>query len=560
MKLAPCVASVSVLLLLLACGATSRNGRDDAVEPPPGGGGARDGAGGGSGAGAGEATICELAEPRFVRLTFPQLVSGLREALGNEVADGASRELEIDGRRASFLSLQDASEGSLISGAVFEKTDELAQQAGRYVAAHFELTGCARDDFGCVSDYVAGLAEKLFRRPVEGEELEALLLTVERAQALGVSATVAAEYGVYAAFSSPRALYRTELGDGAAAFEVPLDGYELASQLAYVLTDRAPDSALLEAAESGQLSTDESLRAQVARLLQAPDVRGSLQQSLARQLGTHRLDELVVDRARYPEHSPELALAMKREIDELLAATLWSQPVQALLTSRAATLNQALASLYDVPFPPAGTGVDASGFATLELPEARAGLLTRAGILLRGVGPEGFHVVRRGRNVAMDLLCEPLPPPPADTELPPQGSDVTARESAEYRMATAPCSSCHAQIDPIGLALEDLDSLGRLRGADEQGRPIDAHATLPQYASGATVNGAVELSQALSAERVASCLAQRYLERALAPSALADVPCEREALARRLAEGGEVTFSRVLEEVALSRAFRLRRR
>ena len=41
------------------------------------------------------------------------------------------------------------------------------------------------------------------------------------------------------------------------------------------------------------------------------------------------------------------------------------------------------------------------------------------------------------------------------------------------------CASCHAQMDPLGFALENFDAVGRWRFADESGTVIDASGKFP---------------------------------------------------------------------------------
>ena len=56
-----------------------------------------------------------------------------------------------------------------------------------------------------------------------------------------------------------------------------------------------------------------------------------------------------------------------------------------------------------------------------------------------------------------------------------------------------PCATCHKIMDPIGLALENFDAIGRWRTTDD-GSPIDASGNLMD---GTKINGVTELRQAL---------------------------------------------------------------
>lgn len=67
----------------------------------------------------------------------------------------------------------------------------------------------------------------------------------------------------------PESVYRVEIGLGSAddSGRRMLSPTELAFSLAYALTDQRPDSALLQAAESGKLGTKEDVKEQVSRML-----------------------------------------------------------------------------------------------------------------------------------------------------------------------------------------------------------------------------------------------------------------------------------------------------
>ena len=63
------------------------------------------------------------------------------------------------------------------------------------------------------------------------------------------------------------------------------------------------------------------------------------------------------------------------------------------------------------------------------------------------------------------LVVEPLEEP-AEGDPP-----TTVREQMEAHRASPACSGCHDSIDPIGLALENFDAIGRYRAIYENGSP-----------------------------------------------------------------------------------------
>ena len=54
----------------------------------------------------------------------------------------------------------------------------------------------------------------------------------------------------------------------------------------------------------------------------------------------------------------------------------------------------------------------------------------------------------------------------------------TLRQQLEQHRANPACAACHKQMDPLGLALENYDAIGRWRTMD-RGSPIDASGELP---------------------------------------------------------------------------------
>ena len=107
--------------------------------------------------------------------------------------------------------------------------------------------------------------------------------------------------------------------------------------------------------------------------------------------------------------------------------------------------------------------------------------------------------VLRGKWILENLLNAPPPPPPPDVPTLDEkelGKSVSLREQLEKHRSNATCASCHARMDPLGLALEHFDAIGRWREKDGK-LPIDASATL---ADGRAVKGPDGLAAILKAD------------------------------------------------------------
>jgi hypothetical protein len=82
---------------------------------------------------------------------------------------------------------------------------------------------------------------------------------------------------------------------------------------------------------------------------------------------------------------------------------------------------------------------------------------------------------------------------PALAEKPRGGKPLSMRQRMDEHRANPACASCHAQMDPIGFALENFDATGRWRSNDG-GVAIDSSGALP---SGGKFAGVAELRKML---------------------------------------------------------------
>jgi len=100
--------------------------------------------------------------------------------------------------------------------------------------------------------------------------------------------------------------------------------------------------------------------------------------------------------------------------------------------------------------------------------------------------------------------------------LAPPDATHTTRQILEAHRKEMPCSTCHSMFDPLGLALEHFDPIGKYR-ANENGLAIDATGTLSPAVSTtlASFDGAAQLGAALKQEpRAIACLARNFYRNA----------------------------------------------
>jgi hypothetical protein len=186
---------------------------------------------------------------------------------------------------------------------------------------------------------------------------------------------------------------------------------------------------------------------------------------------------------------------MSIEIESFIGSILIEdRDIGDLLTADYTFVNERLARHYGIP------SVYGPQFRRVTLTDQRRwGLLGKGAVLLRTSYGDRTSPVLRGAWVMGKLMgTPPTPPPPdVDTDLSPAKGEAptTLRARLEKHRSKPGCNQCHGVIDPIGLALENFDAVGRWRDMDQDAKaPIDARTVLP---NGAPVNGPAELRNAL---------------------------------------------------------------
>jgi hypothetical protein len=191
----------------------------------------------------------------------------------------------------------------------------------------------------------------------------------------------------------------------------------------------------------------------------------------------------------------------------------------------------------------------------------RGGVLTHGSFLLVTSNPTRTSPVKRGLFILENLLGAPPPPPPPNVpalEEPKRGSKQlpSARAQLEAHRANSRCANCHARMDPIGLALENFDVIGKWR-ADDNGNAIDAHGKLP---TGEAIASVTDLRRVLRTRRPQfyENVARKLLTYALGRGLVATDDCAvDEIVARTMAGNGR--FSALLLGLVESAPFQQRR-
>ena len=260
-----------------------------------------------------------------------------------------------------------------------------------------------------------------------------------------------------------------------------LNDLELASRLSFFLWSQGPDDTLLDIAAAGKLRTPDALQTQALRMLRDRRALSLVRNFALKWLDLDNLDEVVADPNLFPAFDDGLRrdLATEMWVPFVSSILLEDRNVGDLLTADHTFLNQRLARHYGL------TSVLGSQFRRVTLEDSRRwGVLGKGAVTLGTWSGDRTSPVLRGAWIIDKLMGTPPTPPPPDvkTDLSnPKGEPPkTLRARLESHRSKPGCNRCHGVIDPIGLAMENFDAIGRWRDQDLGGRaPIDTKTVLP---------------------------------------------------------------------------------
>ncbi len=413
-------------------------------------------------------------------------------------------------------------------------------------------------------------AEGAWRRPVTKEEMQPYASIVAREQASKTPLRAAYKTALLGVLASKNFAYITEGSPGEK--RLLLNDWELASRLSYFLWSSAPDEELRKAAANGALRTREGLKAQVARMtadakiarMTADAKIARFTESFPRQwLQLKRVGAFPPDEKLYPDYDTWLEHSMVLETTSYFGEMFRQNlPLREFIDSNWTMVNPRLARHYGINAP------DSAEFQRVALsPEQhRGGLLTQAAILSLTSDGTRHRPVHRGIWVSQAIFGKTPPPPPANVSAiqpnPVNEPKATIRQKLAAHKANPNCAACHARIDPLGLAFDNYDAIGRWRteevvptgkGANP---PVDASGTLPD---GRHFADSIEFKKLLAAKpepfarAFVSKLAVYGLRRAVTLDDEASITSiVKEAL------GGDSRLRDVVEAFVLSDLFRKR--
>lgn len=412
-------------------------------------------------------------------------------------------------------------------------------------------------------------ASRAFRRPVSSATLERLVALAESVwTAEGGTFQLGVSQAMVAVLSSPSFIFKETYPESSDDRFPLIDEYSLATRLSYFLWSTMPDERLLKLAEEGKLrqNLDDEVERMISddrfdafyknfigQWLLTRDVmsvpinafavlrregEGDRERELREQLRAFKSikGELtnpqneqrrkiygqlrkLYKAAEAFELTNSLRKYMRRETEMLfehLAKT--DADLIQLIDCDYTFLNEKLAKHYGIE------GVQGRKMRRVELKpdDHRGGLLTQGSLLTVTSNPDRTSPVKRGLFILENILGMPTGAPPPDIpSLEEAGGEahdkLTLRQSLALHREDPMCSSCHNRMDPLGLALENYDALGRYR-EHEAGEAVDASGTL---ITGEDFENVQDLKRILSKNHRAKfyrCLTEKMMTYALGRS------------------------------------------
>lgn len=417
----------------------------------------------------------EPAPAQLNLLTPQQYRNVIRDVFGEEIT--VSQPAPVDQREAGFFMVRTSTIVLAPDGA------SRYQEESTSIAAQLMTPGAVRDrvmpctptgvvDDVCAAEFLSHYGRLLYRRSLTDSELERhVRLAREGAQLEGIHDFYGGlEAAIMAQLQSPFFLYRHELGNpvDATSDTRVLQGTQLASRLSFFIWNTTPDEALLDAAESGALDTPAGLEREVRRMVEDDRARAGVANFFSEMLELEKAGE-VKDSAVFLHANAALADDARRETLLTIEDHVFDQDAdyRDLFTTRRTFVNRRLAALYGVPAPAMGEEFALHTFAD---DSPRRGILGHASFLAPHASATDASPTRRGAFVRTVLLCQEIPPPPADvdTDLGGRSAELPLRDQLSEHRDNPVCSACHALMDPIGFGFQHFDGIGQYRRLERQ--------------------------------------------------------------------------------------------
>ena len=326
------------------------------------------------------------------------------------------------------------------------------------------------------------LARKLFRRPVSEAEMQQANTHAKNEFALGRSIYSGLQAGIRGMLCSPNFLFKQEGASGA------LDEHAIAARMSYFLWNSLPDETLFKLASQGKLKDPKVRREQTLRMLKHQRADRFVKDYVYQWLDLEKLKIIEPDVSIFTVDEFDLVRDQIKEepvkfFKEVLSNNL---SLFNFIDSEFVMITPELNYIYQIEGHPIAKPGDRPGASKISPADYRpkeitseftkvllskkngyrGGLLSQAGFMLMTTNNgEYTNPFYRGAWVLRSFYGDHLETP-ADVEiaaLSPPTKTETIKQTIDAHREMASCNICHNKMDPLGIALENFDVIGRWR-------------------------------------------------------------------------------------------------
>ncbi len=414
----------------------------------------------------------------------------------------------------------------------------------------------ADQEAGCARQIIDTLVTKAYRRNAEDDDIKAVMAFYQAGREEGGTFDYGIEAAIQRILVDPEFIYRSEIEPAQVAEgeSYRIGDLELASRLSFFIWSSIPDEELLSLASENRLSDPQVMRDQVQRMFADPRSEAFIKNFTGQWLNVRGMaaSEPVVE--LFPDFDSTLRDAFRQEIELFFTSIIeQDRSVVDMLDADFTFVNERLAKHYGIP------DVYGEQFRMVELDDdldMRRGLLGKGALLTITSEAARTSPVKRGKWFLETFfgVSPPDPPPGVETDLTPKPGEApkTLRQRMEAHRTNPTCASCHTIFEPLGLALENFDPVGKWRLLDS-GNEIDPTGFAPD---GTYLEGVESLRDLLSnySGQFATVVTEKLLTYALGRGVeFEDMPMLRQIIEQ--AEQDEYRFSSLVMGVIQSPAF-----
>jgi hypothetical protein len=367
----------------------------------------------------------------------------------------------------------------------------------------------------CATQFITSFGLEAYRRPVASAEQTDLLALFTKVRGLGLSFNESIGALVKSMIQSPNFLYHWEIGptppvvgsDGL----VPLTAWQLAARLASTIWESTPDDTLLQAAQSGQLTTPAQVASQVTRMLADPRAANGLfyfNEQWLFNFGSQGRDLTQPLTKSSPLFTTTVAQGIATEFSDFVSSVYTGDgTLKSLFTAPYTYVNHDLGAIYGVTGP-------ATGFAKVSLDATkRGGIFTQTAFLATLASDGADNPIYRGLSIYLKVLCGTMGSPPANVPAVTFIANGTTRQSYDAHGMSGCAAGCHNLFDPPGFSFENFDGNGSYRTTDAN-QPVDATGSFVTPANATiTFQNALDLSTQLAQSAEAQTCVDRQWTR-----------------------------------------------